>query len=328
MSYTDPEELPFVPTQGVPISPNPERDNLTRIQETMIDLQVVVEGCVALQSTYYKGETVKALARACSMFLRKLVLGDRGEKKTRLLNDEICKQANLFFSPLRKIPKDRRNLNISRNFIFGMQAIKVDEPDAGKTYVSIPSRQSLELTIEWPLPGMADWVNQPSDDSPWIIHNEGLFDFSEPPTLDCDAWLGQQLVVFNTQGIPLRKILGITANTEGAHSPPMDRLIKAAGQDDIRDRMIKDNAVHILSSLLICDVHYNHAIAIETGLYVYQQLAQNKFFRRPSGEINLLSLCFLPQDAFSNIQKWLGFSGGLIVAHHGQCLKYNIRAPH
>ena len=165
MSRTDLEELPFVPTRGIPIAPNPGRDNLVRIQETMIDLQVVVAGCIGLQSTYNQGETVKALARACSIFLRKLVLGDRGDKRTRLLNDEICKRANLYFSRLRKIPIDRRTLNISRNFTFEMQATKVDGPDAGKTYVSKPSQQQLEITIEWPLPGMADWVDQP-----WVCH--------------------------------------------------------------------------------------------------------------------------------------------------------------
>ena len=36
MSNREPEELPFVPTQGVTIAPNPARDQPTRILETMI----------------------------------------------------------------------------------------------------------------------------------------------------------------------------------------------------------------------------------------------------------------------------------------------------
>ena len=327
MRNAEPEELPFVPTQGVPIAPNPARDKPTRILETMIDLQVVIEGCIALQSTYTQGETIKALARACSIFLRKLVLGDRGDRRTRLLSDDICREANLHFSSMRKIPKDRRTLTLSRDCIFAMQMTKVDKPDAGKTYVSRPSRQQLAFAIDWPLPGMAEWVDQPTDDNPWVIHSKSLFDFTATPTLDCDAWLGQQLVILNRRGVSLRKVLEITANTEGAHSPPTDRLMKVAGQDDVRDKMIADSDAHILSNLLVGVVHYNHAIVIEAALHLYQQLAQNTFFERQAGDLNLPWFCYLPEDVFSPNQKWLGFAGGLIVDHHGQRRTYDVRAP-
>ena len=327
MSSREPEELPFVPTQGVTIAPNPARDKSTRILETMIDLQVAIEGCIALQSIYTQGETIKALARACSIFLRKLVLGDKGDRRTRLLSDDICEEANLRFGSIRKIPKDRRLLTISREFNFAMQVTKMDEPGAGKTYVSKPSSQEFAFDIHWPLPGMAEWVDQPTVDNPWVIHSKRLFDFTATPILDCDAWLGQQLVILNGRGVSLRKVLEITANTEGAHSPPTDRLMKVAGQDDVRDKMIADSDAHILSSLLVCGVHYNHAIVIEAALYLYQRLAQNTFFKRPAGDINLPSLCFLPENAFSQNPKWLSFAGGLIVDHQGQRLTYNVRAP-
>ena len=147
MSNGEPAELPFVPTQGVPIAPNPSRDKPTRILETMIDLRVAIEGCIALQTAYTQGETIKALARACSIFLRKLVLGDRGDRRTRLLSDDICEEANLRFRRIRKVPKDRITLTASRDFIFAMQMTKVDEPDAGKIYVSKPSRQQLAITM-------------------------------------------------------------------------------------------------------------------------------------------------------------------------------------
>ena len=327
MSSREPEELAFVPTQGVTIAPNPARDKSTRILETMIDLQVAIEGCIALQSTYTQGETIKALARACSMFQRKLVLGDRGDRRTRLLSDDICREANLRFSSIRKIPKDRRTLTFSRDFTFAMRATKVDEPDAGKTYVSRPSRQQLAFTIHWPLPGMAEWADQPTEDNPWVIHSKSLFDSTATPTLDCDAWLGQQLVIINGNGISLRKVLEITANTEGAHSPPTDRLLKVVGQVDARDKMIADSDAHILSALLVCNVHYHHAIVIEAALHLYRQLAQNQFFVRPAGDLNLPSFCFVPEGVFSPSQKWLGFAGGLIVSHRGQRITYYVRAP-
>ena len=327
MSNREPEELPFVPTQGVTIAPNPARDQPTRILETMVDLQVAIEGCIALQSSHTQSDTISALARACSIFLRKLALGDRGDRRTRLLSDDICKEANLRFARISKIPKDRRTLTFSRDFTFAMQATKVDEPDAGKIYVSKPSRQQLVFNIHWPLLGMAEWVDQPTYDKPWVIDSQSLFDLAATRFLDCDAWLGQQLVILNSRGISLRKVLEITANTEGAHSPPMDRLMKPAGQDDVRDKMIADSDAHILSTLLVCNVHYHHAIVIEAALYLYRQLAQNKFFERPAGDLNLPSFCFVPEGVFSPGQKWLGFAGGLILSHRGQRITYSVRAP-
>ena len=327
MSSKEPEELPFVPSEGVPIAPNPVRDQRTRILETMIDLQMAIAGCVALQGTYPQGETTKALARACSLFIRKLVLGDRGDRRTRLLNDGICEAANLLFNRVRKISVDRRTLTISRELFFAMQLTKIDEPDAGKTYASKPSRQQLVFTIHWPLTGMAEWLNEPTDDDPWMIQPKNLFDMASTPTLDCDDWLGQQLVIFNGRGISLRKMLEVTVNTEGAHSPPMDRLLKPAGQPDVRDKMIADSDAYILSNLLVAGVQYNHAIVIETALYLYTQLIENEFFERPAGGLYIPSVCLVPTDVFSPNQKWLEFAGGLIIAHRGQRRSYNIRAP-
>ena len=327
MSNAESAEPPFVPSEGVAIAPNPARDQRTRILETMIDLQVAIEGCAALHVIYTQGEATKALARACSLFLRKLVLGDRRDRSTRLLNDDICEAANFLFSRIRKISSDRRTLIISRELLFAMQMTKMDEPGAGKTYVSKPSRQELVFTIQWPLPGMAEWVNEPTDDDPWMIHSRNLFDLTTAATVDCDDWLGQQLVIFNGRGISLRKLLEITVNTEGAHSPPMDRLSKPAGQPDIRDKMITDGDAHILSNLLVAGVQYNHAIVIETAVYLYEQLVANEFFERPAGDIYLPSVCLVPTDVFSPNQKWLGFSGGLMIAHRGQRQTYNVRAP-
>ena len=179
------------------------------------------------------------------------MLGDRGDRRTRLLSDDICEEANLRFRRVRKVPKDRRTLTVSRDFIFAMQMTKVDEPDAGKTYVSKPSRQQLAITIYWPLSGMAEWVDQLTGDNPWVIHSKNLSDLAATLTLDCDAWLGQQLVLLNSQGVSLRKILEITANTEEAHSPPTDRLTKVVGREDVRDKMIADSDAHVLSNLLV-----------------------------------------------------------------------------
>ena len=322
------EEPRYVPTQGVPIAPNPARDKRTRIMETVIELQVAIEGCVALQSSHSSAPLTTALARASSIFLRKLVLGDRGNRESRLLSDDICEEADFRFSRIRKIPQARRTLTFCPiDVTVSMQITKLDEPGAGRFFCIPPSRQQLVFDVDWPLPGLTEWVHQPTEDDPWVIRAENLLDRTGTPTLDCDAWLGQQLVIFNGRGISLRKVLATTVNTEGAHSPPMDRLMKPEGQDDIRDRMIADSDAYILGNLRVCGVHYNHAIVIEAALALYQQLAQNSFFERPPGYLNIPLFCFVPEDVFSPNQKWLDFAGGLIVGGQGQGLTYTVKAP-
>ena len=44
--------LPERTVRDMHLAPNPARDQRTRILETMIDLQVAIEGCAGLQGTY------------------------------------------------------------------------------------------------------------------------------------------------------------------------------------------------------------------------------------------------------------------------------------
>ena len=64
--------------------------------------------------------------------------------------------------------------------------------------------QRLSFAVEWPLTGMADWLSQPTPVDAWKIRPEALFDTGSNPSPDCDAWLGQQLVLFDDRGITLK----------------------------------------------------------------------------------------------------------------------------
>ena len=113
--------------------------------------------------------------------------------------------------------------------------------------------QQLSIVVEWPLPGMTDWLTQPTPGSPWEIRSEGLFESQPEPGLDCDQWLGQQLVIFDNRGITLKDIIRVTVNTEAAHSPPMERLMIPEGdQDRARFRVVRDREIHILSHVTTC----------------------------------------------------------------------------
>ena len=67
MSNREPEELPFIPTQGVTIAPNPARDQPTRILDTMIDLQVSLQPVT--QHSYGLGVCVLLFASGGDSFL-------------------------------------------------------------------------------------------------------------------------------------------------------------------------------------------------------------------------------------------------------------------
>lgn len=197
---------------------------------------------------------------------------------------------------------------------------------------SIPiGSQRLRFDIEWPLPGMADWRTQPTPEDPWKIRPEGLFDLQSSPRHNCDAWLGQQLVMFDDRGITLKDVIRVIANTEGAHTPPMGRLSLPQGdQDRTRFRVIKDGEIHILSHIMVSGVRYSHAIVIQAAMHLYRQLTQSGTVETPEGAGKILQFSSAPESVFAADQESLGFSGGLQVALGGkeQSVSHTIRAPH
>lgn len=322
--------IEFVPTKGSPVSVG-YRDKAARIREAVVDLQLVIDGLVAQQPKDLD-QAVASLARHSSIFLRKMVLGD--DRSQRLLDDDTCRNADLTFDRIRKIPTARTTITLVPVDISGgyMQATKLDERTGEPEVVHVlpMARQRLSIAIEWPLPGMADWLDEPGPETPWEVRPEGLFESRSSPGLSCDRWLGQQLVLFDNRGITLRDIIRVTANTEGAHSPPLQRLMVPDGdQDKARFRVVKDQEIHILSHITVCGLRYGHAIVIQAALYLYQELAQNKSIKRPEGEVTIPVFGVLPPEEFSAGQSWLGFDGGLAMAFGGigQSISHRVRAP-
>ena len=240
----------------------------------------------------------------------------------------------LRFDKIRGISDGRRVLTLtpvsrSRGF---MQLTKLNE-DTGEPEIAygLPiGPQRLTFEVEWPLPGMADWHDQPTPQDPWRLRPEALFDPKADPKPDCDAWLGQQLVMFDDRGITLKDVIRVIANTEGAHSPPMDRLMLPHGADDpARFRVIKDGQIHILSHIVVCGVRYSHAIAIEAAMHLYRQLTRNDDIVTPEGAGEILEFNVAPEAVFEDGQDWLRFSGGLAMSLGGgeQSITHRVRAP-
>ena len=65
----------------------------------------------------------------------------------------------------------------------------------------------MKLSIEWPLPGAADWTEVPSEEATWLVSADQLFQTSASSGLSCDEWLAQQVVLFDGKGISLKEMI-------------------------------------------------------------------------------------------------------------------------
>ena len=324
------EPIQFVATEGTPVSVG-RRDKAERIREAIIDLQLVIDGCDDLPRRRFR-DAAASLARHCAIFLRKMVLGD--ERNRRLLDAEFCQIAGVRFDRIPRITGDRRTLTLVPVNIFGgyAQFTKLDE-ETGEpegVHVMPMGPQRLSFAVEWPLNGMADWLSQPTPEDAWKIRPEALFDTESDPSPDCDAWLGQQLVLFDNRGITLKDVIRVMVNTEAAHSPPLQRLMVPRGtRDEARFRVVRDSEIHILSHITVCGVRYSHAIVIETAMYLYRQLTKSGSIRQPEGAGQILEFNFAPEEVFSDCQDWLRFGGGLAASFGGagRSITHRVRAP-
>ena len=310
-----------------------DRNKEERIREALNDLQLAIHGLTLLPGDNLS-HSIAAFARTCSIFLRKTVIGDRNDRKTRLLDDDFCQKAGLGFDRLRSVSGKRKTL-LATQLESGIGHLTVTKLDditlkPSSTQVIPIGPQSLQISVEWPLPGMVGWVHQPTEKSPWIMRTEELFETSSSSKLNCDSWLGQQLVVFDNRGITLKDVIRVTVNSEGAHSTPVSRLSKVKGEEDkAMSRIVKDSKIYILSRIYICGLRYSHAIVIETALYLYIELARSISFEQSEDGWHVPLLCFYPKAAFSSNQDWLNFDGGLTVSlgGAGQEISHTIRAP-
>lgn len=325
------KDVKFFPIAGSPVTLG-GRDKMERTREAIVDLNLVLEGFI-VQAEKDLNDSIASFARHCSIFLRKMVIGDRGTAP--LLDEDTCRQLNLVFPRLRKVTGERRSITAAASEITdGVIMITKRNEESGESEgtLQIPiGRQQLTITAEWPLPGMADWLEQATEDNPWQIGPSGLFDYKSDMGVDDNAWLGQQLVLFDNRSITLKEVVRIVANTEAAHAPPIDRLAEVAGgeKDHLRAQAAKASELLILSNVRVCGVRYHHAIVIQTTLCLYQKLFETKSVPGFEKELKLPVLSFMPADGFSPEQRWLSFDGGLMTSLGGgeQVISHNIRGP-
>ena len=323
----------FVKTKGTPVAGR-QRDKSERIAESVADLRLACEGAVSLSvqaDQRGRSQWLAALARACSVFLRKLVIGDRDDPVTRLLDDEVIQASGMEFHKIRSISGIRREFEVVQSLVRGTLVVqKLDErtgsPEATET-VRI-GRQTLKIVIEWPLPGAASWTEVPAPNGPWTMAPDELFDLGGTETLDCGAWLGQQLVMFDRRGITLKEVIRMVATFEGAHSINVSRLLQPKGEKSRGPFRYPER--HILDNVTVFGVKYTHMIVIETALYLYEQLVGLGQVEQPGDEWRTRA-SFVAAEAegfFEATPEWLGFAGGLILSlgGGGQSISHRIRA--
>ncbi len=307
-------KLGTTPTTGNTVSGR-HKDKKDRISEALNDLQLAIGGLRA-QKGRIPPQTCSSFARICSVFLRKLVLGDRGESKTRLLDDAVLSSLAIHLQPVRKIPRDRRRtihtgFGVSNGF---MQLTKLDEPGPVLPTYRLPfAAQDVRFEIDWPLPGTADWNRIPTEEAPWLMDAGQLFNTGSGRTLRCDDWLGQQVVVFDNRPVSLKDIIRNIANFEGAHA------IDEAGLSDTRagksPKSRRRVPLHLLNSITLFGIPFPHIIVMETALYLYEQLLQEPSIARQEGEVWSAKPSFTCnfEQALSSRPKWLQFDGSMTM---------------
>ena len=302
-----------------------------RVQEAMLDLRLTGYGCMAR----IPGQTIKpallvpAFARACSLFLRKVAVDEN-----RLLDADTCKVGDLQFGRLKKIPVQRHVLTAASLDVLESEVkirfVPKDDPETVEDVNFSGGPLHFEITVEWPLPGMADFTRQPTPESPWRLGKGRLFDLELNPLSTCDTWLGQQLVMFDDYGISLRDIVKVTADTEAAHSVDASVLTQPPGER--KRRVVQNRNVHILSNILVGGVQYNHAVVIESAMHLFRVLERAGFVDDLATEIDMpgITITISEADLFASDQTWLRFAGGHqwhVGSDSLQVTSHHIRAP-
>ena len=134
----------------------------------------------------------------------------------------------------------------------------------------------FSIYTDWPLPGLAGWIESPTVETPWMISPDELFDLKTTIGNDCARWLDQQLILFDDRSVTLKSAIRALINAEGAHAPisvslmrPQDNNARATPDT------IRNPGAYILLGVVTGGLTYSHVIAIQAGLYQYLVVAQS-----------------------------------------------------
>ena len=108
------------------------KDKKQRITEALSDLRLVFAGMAdGGEGRRNAGEMMQStasLARACAVFLRKVVLGEARNREARLLDDDVLDSLEMRLQPLRRIPKESRR-TIETGFDIEQVALQITRLD-------------------------------------------------------------------------------------------------------------------------------------------------------------------------------------------------------
>ena len=251
-------------------------DRAEVIRRAMADLKTTIDGC---QNQAPSRDTFDALARQCSIFLRKMVLGD--DRNPPLLDAEICTVAGIHFHKLQPVRGERQRAVVVQHTISKSNSrLTLTHPETGELLGEMnqgfDDPWEFSITADWPLHGITGWVGTPTGETPWTIGPEELFDLRTTIGHDCKRWLGQQLVLFDNRSVTLGNAIRALINAEGAHAPTEVLLMKPQNSNARRtDDIIRNPGPYILLSVVTCGLTYSHLIAVEAGLYLYLLIAQS-----------------------------------------------------
>ena len=286
-------------------------------QEHLTDALRDMHYAIAALRSEQQQRELGPLVRVCSIFLRKLVLGDRGARETRLLRDSVLKSIVMPLRPIRKIPKEERRI-VRNGFSFSNGSVtftKLDEPNRGKVAVLPLSDMDVDLQLHLPLPGIANWTGIPTKDNLWLMASDQLFDMKSRQNLTCDSWLAQQVVRFDGIGISLKDIIQYVANHEGAHA--LNREQRQQAQQKANPHREKTrHALDLLNCTFLFGMPFNHIIVFEAAMYLYQLLLKEPSIDNPTSnpyqEVNM-GFCPPPDQAMSLQPDWFNFDISTIM---------------
>ena len=313
------------------------KDKKQRITEALSDLRLVFAGMAdGGEGRRNAGEMIQStasLARACAVFLRKVVLGEARNREARLLDDDVLDSLEMRLQPLRRIPKESRR-TIETEFGIEQVALQITRLDDAtgepkERYVAAGGAQGLSIAVEWPLVGTADWAVVPTEAKRWRVSPDQLFNMNSERGMRCNDWLGQQVVLFDGHGITLEKLIRTVANFEGAHAVNVGRLSVVEGETP--SAAAKDPHVHILRNITLFGVGYAELVVVEAGMYLCKCLMAEPSIERPSGPFHLVipTVECPPEDAMSRRPPWLRYRGGTTVSFSPSpgVASYMVRAP-